>query len=177
MCTEAPIGSCRPSISRFNPTTRATRPCTLGFETSSTCSSSPLTALLQSRQHLARSFDRRADAGVDAARGHVDDAVAGRADSTSSGLTTSPRAERAETVPRSAVTTPMPVPASPSRRTRPRRRFSDDQFIAASRHVDLPGLLERADDAHDAVLRLFDGLELDRTEQLDLLGEACSRAL
>src|SRR5882762_4981724 len=96
----------------------------------------------------------------------------------SSGLTTIPRAERADTVPRSARVTRVSVRStSQSRSTRPRIRFSDDQFIAASRHVDLAGLLERADDAHDAVLRLFDRLELDRSEELDLLGEVGGRAL
>src|SRR6478752_10498408 len=96
----------------------------------------------------------------------------------SSGCTTMPRAERAETVPRSARVTRVSVRStSQSRSTRPRMRFSDDQFIAASRHVDLAGLFERPDDAHDAVLRFLDGLELDRSEQLDLLGQVGGRAL
>src|SRR5882762_1369210 len=96
----------------------------------------------------------------------------------SSGLTTIPRAERADTVPRSARWTGVATRStSQSRRTRPRMRFSDDQFIAASRHVDLTRLLERADDAHDAVLRFLDRLELDRSEELDLLCEVRGGAL
>src|SRR5690349_23459806 len=84
-----------------------------------------------------------------------------------------PRAGRAVTVPRSALRTVT----SPAWSTRPRERLSDDQFIATPRHVELTGLFERADDTHDAGLRLFHGLELDRAEQLDLLGEVRGRAL
>src|SRR3954452_6604016 len=100
-----------------------------------------------------------------------------RADSINSGLTTMPRAERAETVHRSAGGPRRSLgPASQSRNTRPRMRFSDDQFIPASCHVDLARVLEHSNDADDAVLRFLDGPELDRSEQLDLLGEVRRRA-
>src|SRR4051812_6772777 len=95
--------------------------------------------------------------------------------STSSGLTTMARAARDATAPRSAVTA-VPTTCWPVS-TRPRVRRSDDELIVASRHVDLAGLFERADHTHDARLRLFDGLQLDRAEQLDFLGEVGRRAL
>ena len=63
------------------------------------------------------------------------------------GSTTSVRARRAPTpVPRSAggaITVDVRAARAP------RVRSSDDELIAASRHVDLAGLFERADDAHD----------------------------
>src|SRR5689334_18897080 len=85
----------------------------------------------------------------------------------SSWLTTMPRAERADTTPSSAGTAMTVAPDS----TRPRVTRSDDELIAAPRHVDLAGFLERPDDPHDSCLRLFDGLQLHGAEQLDLFGQ------
>ena len=76
----APIGSCRPSISRLSPTTRATRPCDArprrvehGVEQRAHASRE-----LGRVEHLADAVERGVDAGVDAAAADVDDAVAGR---------------------------------------------------------------------------------------------------
>ena len=53
MRTDAPIGRCSPSISRFRPTTRATRPWTLGLATSRRCSSSALDARTSRARSMA----------------------------------------------------------------------------------------------------------------------------
>src|SRR5256885_6046172 len=96
------------------------------------------------------------------------------ADSISSVLTTIPRAERAETVPRSAATAPTCTSCS----TRPREsRGSDDELIVTPCHVDLARFLQRADHADHAGLGLFDSLQLGGTEQLDLFREVRGGAL
>ena len=59
MRTDAPIGSCNPSISRFSPTTRATRPCARGLAARSTDSSSALTRAPHGRGRARRRRERR----------------------------------------------------------------------------------------------------------------------
>src|SRR3954470_8783109 len=46
-----------------------------------------------------------------------------------------------------------------------------DELITTSRQHDLVRLLEGADDLDDVVAGLFDVLEADRPEQVDLLGQ------
>src|SRR5262249_44856234 len=93
--------------------------------------------------------------------------------SISSGLTTIVRAARDATVAMSAGAAVTVAPET----TRPRRSWSDDEFITASRHVDLARLFEYANRTHDCGLRFFDRLQLDWSKQLDFFGEVGRRAL
>src|SRR5690242_9120824 len=89
------------------------------------------------------------------------------------GSTTSARAGRAEMRLRSAAVARTSAPCN----TRLRERgTSDDKLITAPRHVDLARFLEHAYRTYDSGLRLFDRLQLDRSEQLNLLGEVGRRA-
>src|SRR5438105_8859234 len=70
-----------------------------------------------------------------------------------------------------------PVVAEP-RITRLRRSLSSlNELIGSPREHDLVRLLEGADDLDDVVPRLFDILEADRAEQVDLLGQVAGSPL